>query len=268
MHIENMIKKNLVSILILNYNNQQYLDKAIKSCLNQTHKNIEIVIYDDKSNDNSKLKILKFKKNKKIKIFFNNDKKKNIAAFDAANGYERAFKKSRGEIICFLDSDDIFKKDKVEKIVNFFSKNKDCMLVQNMPMEFYRQNHQKKMNKNSYFSYWPYLAPESCISIKKDLMISYLKKTRKLKYKFSHTWFGFRIGVFSHFIKKNFSTIDNGLTIYKGRGQSNKYQHLSMNWFLRRKESFDYLYEISNKNIKYKLSFDYFITLIINFLFK
>ena len=65
-----MIKKNLVSILILNYNNQQYLDKAIKSCLNQTHKNIEIVIYDDKSNDNSKLKILKFKKNKKIKIFF------------------------------------------------------------------------------------------------------------------------------------------------------------------------------------------------------
>ena len=162
-----MIKKNLVSILILNYNNQQYLDKAIKSCLNQTHKNIEIVIYDDKSNDNSKLKILKFKKNKKIKIFFNNDKKKNIAAFDAANGYERAFKKSRGEIICFLDSDDIFKKDKVEKIVNFFSKNKDCMLVQNMPMEFYGQDHQKKMNKNSYFSYWPYLAPESCISIKK-----------------------------------------------------------------------------------------------------
>ena len=49
-----MIKKSLVSILIINYNNEKYLDRAIKSCINQTYKNLEILIYDDKSTDGSK----------------------------------------------------------------------------------------------------------------------------------------------------------------------------------------------------------------------
>ena len=52
------MKKNikLVSILIINYNNAKYLERAIKSCLNQTYKNIEILIFDDKSKDNSREK--------------------------------------------------------------------------------------------------------------------------------------------------------------------------------------------------------------------
>ena len=65
---------NLVSILIINYNNAKYIDRAIKSCLNQTYKNIEILIFDDISKDNSKKKILKYKNNKKIKYYFNNNK--------------------------------------------------------------------------------------------------------------------------------------------------------------------------------------------------
>ena len=52
------MKKNniLVSVLIINYNNAKYIDRAIKSCLNQTYKNIELLIFDDLSNDNSKKK--------------------------------------------------------------------------------------------------------------------------------------------------------------------------------------------------------------------
>ena len=63
---------NLVSILIINYNNAKYIDRAIKSCLNQTYKNIEILIFDDKSEDNSKKKILKYKNNldqRSLKIY-------------------------------------------------------------------------------------------------------------------------------------------------------------------------------------------------------
>ena len=120
------MKKNniLVSVLIINYNNAKYIKRAIKSCLKQNYKNIEILIFDDLSNDNSKKEILKYRYNKKIKIFFNKVKKKNIPAFDAANGYFYLYKKSKGKIICLLDSDDYFKKNKIDKIVQtFYKKN-------------------------------------------------------------------------------------------------------------------------------------------------
>ena len=88
-----MIKKNLVSILIINYNNAKYLDRSIKSCLNQTYKNLEILVYDDKSDDDSKLILNKYSENKKIRFFINKSKKKNIPAIDAKNGYYKLFYK-------------------------------------------------------------------------------------------------------------------------------------------------------------------------------
>ena len=63
-------QKNLVSILIINFNNGKLLTRAINSCLNQKYKNIEILIFDDKSTDNSKKILNDYKKKKKIKIFF------------------------------------------------------------------------------------------------------------------------------------------------------------------------------------------------------
>ena len=116
--------KTLVSILIINYNNAKYLKKAVQSCLQQTYNNIEILIFDDKSKDNSASVLRKFSKNKKIKIYFNLRTKKSIAAFDARNGYYYLFNKSKGDIICLLDSDDFFHKKKILEIVNFFDKNK------------------------------------------------------------------------------------------------------------------------------------------------
>ena len=68
-------QKTLVSILIINYNNGKLLTRAINSCLEQKYKNIEILIFDDKSTDNSKKILKQYKKNKKIRIFFNKNKK-------------------------------------------------------------------------------------------------------------------------------------------------------------------------------------------------
>ena len=62
-----MVQKNiLVSVLINNYNNQRFLKKSIDSCLKQTYKNFEIIIFDDNSTDDSK-KIIKKNKKQKIK---------------------------------------------------------------------------------------------------------------------------------------------------------------------------------------------------------
>ena len=58
-------QKTLVSILIINYNNGKLLTRAINSCLEQKYKNIEILIFDDKSTDNSKKILKQYKKIKK-----------------------------------------------------------------------------------------------------------------------------------------------------------------------------------------------------------
>ena len=234
-----MKKQNtLISILIINYNNHSLLKRSIKSCLKQSYKNIEILIFDDQSNDNSPNVLKKFKKNKKIKIFFNKNKKVNIAALDAANGYYFLFKKSKGKIICLLDSDDFYHKDKIFKINDCFEKNK------------------------SYdFSYWPYFAPESCINFRRNFMLRFLKKNKNLNHNFANVWLGFRMGVYAFFIEKTFMTLNENITYYKSYGESKKYFTLGYSWFIRRKNSFDYLFKISNKKFKYKLNFDYFITL-------
>ena len=72
-----MKKQNtLVSILIINYNNEKFVSRAVNSCLIQNYDNIEILIRDDKSKDMSINKINKFRNNKKVKIFTNKSQKK------------------------------------------------------------------------------------------------------------------------------------------------------------------------------------------------
>jgi len=74
-----MKKQNtLISILIINYNNHSLLKRSIESCLKQSYKNIEILIFDDQSNDNSPNVLKKFIKKKKIKIYFKKKKKKTL----------------------------------------------------------------------------------------------------------------------------------------------------------------------------------------------
>ena len=149
-----MKKQNtLVSILIINYNNEKFVSRAVNSCLMQKYKNIEILIHDDQSKDSSIKRINKFKKNKKITISINKSKKKNISSFDAMNGYLHLFKKSKGKIICLLDSDDFFHKSKIQSIVNYFEKNKNIEFVQNLPIIKSKKNSLYKMNKNSFFSF-------------------------------------------------------------------------------------------------------------------
>ena len=253
-------QKTLVSILIINYNNGKLLTRAINSCLNQKYRNIEILIFDDKSTDNSKKVLNKYKKNKRIRIFFNKNKKKKVAALDAMNGYIRLFKRSKGSLVCLLDSDDYFHKLKVQKIYKVFSKRKKIDFVQNLPYIKNNLKTKKKVNKNNPLSFWPYLAPESCISFRKKFMNSFLKTNKKFTNNFEDIWLGFRMGVYAFFCLKKFYTINMNLTFYESLGQSKKYRLLNKNWIKRRKNSFEYLKRISkNKNLLNK-NWDYLIT--------
>ena len=66
------------SVLIANYNNEKYIEECLNSILNQTYKNIEIIVIDDDSSDNSSKIINKFKD--KIIIANKKDKKTKIGS--------------------------------------------------------------------------------------------------------------------------------------------------------------------------------------------
>jgi len=104
----------LVSVLINNYNYADFLADAIDSSLSQTYNNIEIIVVDDGSRDNS-LEIADKYRDSIIIV-----PKENGGQGSAFNA---GFKASKGEIICFLDSDDYFYPEKVKKVVSIFLKN-------------------------------------------------------------------------------------------------------------------------------------------------
>jgi len=106
----------LVSILINNYNYGQFLEEAIDSALNQTYDNVEVIVVDDGSTDNSSNVISRYG-DRIISIFQENG--------GQASAFNAGFLASRGEIVCILDSDDAFDQTKVEKIVEIFQQNPD-----------------------------------------------------------------------------------------------------------------------------------------------
>ena len=99
---------NLVSIIVPVYNTSKYLEKCLYSLINQTIKNIEIIVVNDGSTDNSLEIINKIaKEDKRIKVY----NKKN-GGLSSARNY--GIEKSTGKYIGFVDSDDYVRKDMYE----------------------------------------------------------------------------------------------------------------------------------------------------------
>lgn len=103
------MKNDLVSIIIPVYNIEDYIEECIQSAINQTYKNLEIIVVDDGSTDNSS-NIIKSFDDRRIKLF--NNKNHGL-------GYTRNFgvKQSTGKWIFHLDGDDYIYKDCIEKLL-------------------------------------------------------------------------------------------------------------------------------------------------------
>ncbi len=97
------------------HNGQKFLKDAVLSILNQTYKEIELIFYNNFSSDQSE-NIIKSFNDIRIK-YFNSDKF--LSLYEARNA---AIKESSGEYITFLDTDDLWEKDKIEKQLEFFKK--------------------------------------------------------------------------------------------------------------------------------------------------
>ena len=111
-------KKELkVSIILPNYNSSETIKATISSILNQAYKNWELIIVDDNSDKTTKSILSEYKKLKKFKIFY---LKKNKGAAYCRN---LAIKKSKSDYIAFIDSDDLWAKNKLKLQINFMQKN-------------------------------------------------------------------------------------------------------------------------------------------------
>ena len=256
--------KNLkVSILVANYNNENYLEECIKSIKRQTYKNIEIIFHDDSSSDNSLIKVKKFSDLRIIK----NKKRGKFGSYNQMKAYERAFKKSTGEIIFFLDSDDFFKKNKIKDTVKVFLKNNKISSVFDLPIiKFEKKLIFAKNKKKLIENFWPYIPPQSCISIRrknfKDIM-------NKINFNlFPDIWMDFRIALYLKHISKNFFILNKNLTFYRQSPEmvSSSFKFLSINWLKRRMQAHNYVKNFFLRNkINHKKNLDYFFTSFINF---
>jgi len=265
-----MKSKPLVSILINNYNKKYFCVKALRSAINQSYKNTEIIFFDDNSSDLSLKRIYKLKKKLKIKNLevIENKRRGHVFSFNQMEGIKKSLKKSKGQIVCLMDSDDFFKNNKIKKIVRHFKKNQSDEILFDKPIFYYESKNKKKSNENYIFreNKWPKFPPTSCVSFKKKSLINALNKIYIKKYE--ELWFDFRIATYFAIKKKQFNFINEHLTYYR-QNVSNfdkKYKkYLNLEWWRRRNQAFEFLNFLDKTSYKKNIySFDFIITKIIN----
>ena len=111
-------KTPFVSVLISVYNDEENISRAINSILNQSYKNIELLIIDDASTDNTVVEIQNTIRGKKNTIFFQNE-----INLGLTKNLNFLIKNSRGELIARQDSDDVSHPDRIEKQVSYLLSN-------------------------------------------------------------------------------------------------------------------------------------------------
>lgn len=116
------VNNPIVSIYIVNHNYGRFLKQSIESVLSQTYDNIELLVIDNESTDNSREVLLNYMKKSNVRILFH----KNIGLNRTNNV---AIKNTNGKYIMRLDADDYLDKNAVEIMVNVFKKNKKIGLV-------------------------------------------------------------------------------------------------------------------------------------------
>ena len=160
------MEKPFFSVVIPTYNHEVFLEKAVKSVLNQTFSDYEIIIIDNYSNDNTE-NLIKNLNNKNIKFIKNRNH--GIIAKSRNIGIEQ----SKSEWIAFLDSDDIWRQEKLKVLFNFIKKHNNYDVICNNELWVYKNNNKTKVSKYGPYKnnfYKTLLKYGSCISTSASLV--------------------------------------------------------------------------------------------------
>ncbi len=114
------MKKPFFSIITCTYNSEKFIERNIKSVLGQTFKNYEHIFIDGYSKDKTLKKIEKYQKlNKSVKLF-------SFPPRGISDAFNKGIKRSKGEYLLFLNSDDyLYDKNVLEDVASFLIKNPD-----------------------------------------------------------------------------------------------------------------------------------------------
>ena len=118
------MKKIKFSVIVPAYNTSSYIEKCLKSILDKNYKNLEIIVIDYGSTDDLNRQVKNFKKSYKHLIRFYRTKHKGVS-----NARNLGLRKSRGEYIVFVDSDDYLNYN-IFNYINEFEEDVDCFIMQ------------------------------------------------------------------------------------------------------------------------------------------
>lgn len=119
------VKEELVSVIMPVYNTEKYVGMAMESVMHQTYKNVELVVVDDGSTDNTLDMIRQYADVWQGRIRFS-AREKNGGTAAALND---AIELAEGDYICWLSADDFYCEDMVESEVDFLRRNTGCSAV-------------------------------------------------------------------------------------------------------------------------------------------
>lgn len=136
-----------VSLIIPTYNSERTIERAINSVIKQTFNNIEIILIDNGSTDNTLKLIGKYVKEYKNIILYKTFKGRSIAR-------NKGLREAKGNYIKFLDADDELESDNVEKSVKFLRENKDFFAVAT-GVTLINDLNKKRIRKNVEILYGP-----------------------------------------------------------------------------------------------------------------
>ena len=147
MNIQDKYKKNtLLSVIIPNYNNEQFIVPCIESILENTYENKEIILVDDCSTDNS-VKKIKEKFGSKIKIIEN---EKNSGTYFCQN---RGLLESKGNYVMFIGGDDFINANLFQTKIQFLRENKENMGYGSHFKRIYLDKNEEKLSNSYIFLY-------------------------------------------------------------------------------------------------------------------
>lgn len=171
------LERPLISTLINNYNYGRFLRDAIDSALNQTYTNVEVIVVDDGSTDDSR-EIIASYGSRIIPVLKENG--------GQASAFNAGFARSNGDIICFLDSDDVWLPAKVEAVVAKAREREEAVLIYHayrcvdaklrpfgkvLPLSFLEGDVGEKVLRSG--GCWPF-PPPSAFALRRSVLASYM----------------------------------------------------------------------------------------------
>jgi len=150
-------EKPLVSVIMPTYNHAKFIGKAIKSVLNQTYKNLELIIIDNYSEDETEKIVASYKDDRIVYLKFRNN---GIIAASRNQG----IKHSHGDYIAFLDSDDYWMKNKLEVVAEYIKEMPGIDVVCHDEWLQFNKVDKKLLTHGPYVTYKDLLFNGNCLS--------------------------------------------------------------------------------------------------------